>query len=227
LIMSLLDLLFPKTCLECKKDGGYVCKDCVSKVSLLTSVCPYCEKASIDGFTHAKCKKKYGLDGITSIWKYEGVVKKAVSTLKYKYATEIVREICGYLESELKKQSVLTGWHPVTLLPVPMFWYRENFRGFNQSAEIGKVIAHDMGWGFESNLLVRTKSVKPQAGLTVGERKKNLRGVFSLDSNYLASSPSSLMLFDDVFTTGSTLHEACKVLKKAGVEKVWGITIAR
>lgn len=229
-LMGILDLIFPKSCLTCGKGGSYICTDCVSKVRLLKPDCPYCEKASIDGFTHTKCKKKYGLDGLFSIWDYEGIIRKAVLTLKYKYSTEVGKELANVFV-----QKLLTGVPPVNLLhndsclvPIPLHWHRENVRGFNQSEEIGKLVASEMGWGFNSDLIIKKKSTTPQAQLSVDERKQNLRGVFSLNTNYtLNAIPSTLILFDDVFTTGSTLKECAKVLKRSGVGKVWGMTIAR
>ena len=74
--MGILDLIFPKTCLGCGREGQYICPNCLAKVLLLKPACPYCEKPSIDGFTHIRCKKKYGLDGLTSIYRFEGVIKK-------------------------------------------------------------------------------------------------------------------------------------------------------
>jgi competence protein ComFC len=228
-LMSVLDLIFPKSCLACGKGGIYICSDCVFKVRILKPACPYCEKASIDGFTHTKCKKKFGLDGLVSIWDYEGVIRKAILTLKYKYATEIAKELVDVFVSELKRQNIdkLLPFNS-SLLPIPLHWHRENMRGFNQSEEIGKLVASKMGWEFNPDLLVKKKSTMSQAQLSVDARKQNLLGVFSLNPNYMLNAlPSTLILFDDVFTTGSTLKECAKVLKRAGVEKVWGMTIAR
>ena len=223
--MSILDFIFPVSCLGCGKPGMYICSECLGRVQVLKPVCPYCEKASIDGFTHASCAKKYGLDGLTSIWKYEGVLKKAIQTLKYKYATEITRELCGYFVPQIHKSSFIIPNSSV-LVPIPIYWYRENYRGFNQSVKIGKVVAEKMGWGFELDLLIKTKPTTSQAGLSVKDRKKNLRDVFAINPNYLLPV-TNYLLFDDVFTTGSTLKEAAKVLKKNGASRVWGMTLAR
>jgi ComF family protein len=222
--MDILNLIFPKTCLGCGKEGKYVCENCLARVRLLKPACPYCEKASIDGFTHTKCGKKYGLDGLTSIWDYEGIIKKALLALKYKYSTEAGRELASLFVHELKKSNFIKEG---TLVPIPIHWYRENVRGFNQSIEIGKIVAKEMGWKFIPDLLIKEKPTTSQVELSVEDRKKNLHDVFSVNSNYVLSPPSSVLLFDDVFTTGSTLKEAAKVLKRAGVEKVWGLTIAR
>jgi ComF family protein len=225
--MSLLDIIFPKSCLECRRGGKYICTACMSKVVRLKPVCPYCEKLSIDGFTHTRCNKKLGLDGLTAVWKYEGVAKKAILSLKYKFATEIVQELCGYYVPELKKYLV-TRSNLLSMVPIPIYWHRQNTRGFNQSELLGKEVSKSMGWGFKPNWLYRNKPTPSQTGLSYADRKKNLKGVFSvLPPNSSFTIPDSVILFDDVFTTGSTLHEACKVLKRVGVQKVWGTTIAR
>ena len=218
-------MIFPKTCLSCGKEGSYICLGCLGKVDLLKPVCPYCERPSIDGATHTKCQKKYGLDGLISIWEYEGVIRKAILALKYRYATEVGKELANRLAVSLSKVVIPKASH---LIPIPIFWYRQNTRGFNQSVEIGRAVSVDLNIQFEPDLLIRKKPTVPQVELTGSARRKNLRGVFSVNSGYpLSVIPHSLFLFDDVFTTGSTLFEAAKTLKRAGVEKVWGLTIAR
>lgn len=227
--MNVLDLFFPKTCLECGREGGYICSNCLAKVEILKSVCPYCEKPSIDGVTHIKCQKVYGLDGLTSIWDYDGVVRRAITSLKYKYATEVGKELSNCFIAALKTQyTIYNILNTPVLVPIPIHWHRENVRGFNQSEEIGKLVTAEMGWGFNSDILVKKKSTSSQAQLSVEDRKKNLQGVFSVSPDHLTIQPfSHVILFDDVFTTGSTLKEAAKVLKHAGVKKIWGLTIAR
>lgn len=223
--MGILDLIFPKTCLGCGKEGGYICQDCLAKVRLAKPICPYCEKASIDGFTHIKCAKKLGLDGLTAIWEYEGVIRKAILSLKYKYATLVGQELTDLFLHHLLKGCLL--FNAKILVPIPLYWYRENTRGFNQSIEIGKFISAQMGWKFAPDLLIKKKPTASQVELKGDERHQNLKGVFTVNSNYVLSTAYSVLIFDDVFTTGSTLREAAKVLKRAGVTKVWGLTIAR
>jgi ComF family protein len=200
----------------------------LEKVKLLKPVCPYCEKVSIDGFTHAKCNKVYGLDGLTSVWDYDGVIKKAIQALKFKYSTEVGHELSANLVNVIKTQ--YTKYYiPNTgsLVPIPLYWHRENVRGFNQSIEVGKSVAGKMGWGFAPRLLIKKKPTTSQVELSVSERKQNLRGVFSISPGILISQYPDIILFDDVFTTGSTLKEAAKVLKRSGVKRVWGLTLAR
>ena len=224
--MGILDLIFPKTCLGCGREGGYICNSCLSKVKVLKPACPYCEKASIDGFTHIKCSLKYGLDGLTSIWDYDGVIKKAILALKFKYSTEVGKELSNLLVQKLLTRGTL--FKEGTVVPVPIYWRRENTRGFNQSEVVGGIVAQQMGWKFIPDLLIKSRSTTSQVELSVEARKQNLKGVFSVSlHNSLFLISSSIILFDDVFTTGSTLKEAAKVLKHAGATKVWGMTIAR
>jgi len=218
--MSLLDLVFPKTCLGCGKEGKYICESCLAKVRVLKPACPYCEKASIDGFTHTKCRRKYGLDGLTSIWKYEGVIKKAILALKFKYAIEIAKELSDYMVHDFLTRFLLVN--EATMVPIPLFWQRENFRGFNQSIEIGKLISEKIGWNFIPDLLIKNRPTTSQVELSVSDRKQNLKGVFSVFPTHTLDTIPNILLFDDVFTTGSTLKEAAQILKRAGVKKVWG-----
>lgn len=222
--MGLIDLIFPKKCLECGKEGQYICKDCVAKVALVKPICPYCGRFSIKGKTHLGCSQKHGLDGLTSVWKYEGVVRKAILATKYKYASEVGKELTDTFLTQLQKSKVPVPKSAV-LIPIPMHWYKKNLRGFNQTGVMGEKIADKRNWKFDPNLLTKKKSTLPQVELRGGARRQNLKGVFWV--TYTTKIPSSVILFDDVFTTGSTLTEAAKSLKEAGVKKVWGLTITR
>lgn len=200
--MGFLDLIFPKKCLECGKEGKYICESCLNKVG----------KSGWYGNNY-------------SVFRYEGVIRKAIIALKYKYSTEIAKELQNYIVIELKKQNFVDDY---CLIPIPLHKKRFNERGFNQSEEVGKLIAKNMNWDFNANLLVKNRATIPQVGLKGKARRKNLSGVFSINPHRLPSPVhGSLVLFDDVFTTGSTLKEATKVLENAGYKNVWGLTIAR
>ena len=226
--MDLISLIFPKTCLECGREGKYICQSCINKLVPLKQLCPYCEKASTDGVTHTKCLKKLRLNGAFSVWPYEGVIRTAILKLKYKFAKEIAKELSEYMAIYLNNQPIFPK--NSTLTPIPLYFLRENFRGFNQSELVGKLLARKMGWDFNSDILIRKRFRRPQTELRGKERWKNIRGVFALNPNYRLTDPPinrSLILFDDVYTTGSTLKEAAKVLKRSGAKEVWGLTIAR
>lgn len=223
--MSIVDLLFPRSCLSCGKDGSYACLSCLSKLSELKQICFECRRPSVDGMTHERCKRPWGLDGLVFLWPYQGVIRQAIIKLKYKFALEIAKELSGFITDHLQKRSVALPLR-ATLLPVPLYWYRKNWRGFNQADVIGKLVANRMEWDFRSDLLVRKRLKRPQTDLKRDERAENIRGVFTLNPNYQLQS-TSYILFDDVLTTGATMKEAAKVLKRSGAKSVWGLTIAR
>ena len=249
--MGVIDLLFPISCLECGKGEKYICSDCLSKIPKARLFCVECHRSSIDGATHAKCRKKRSIDFAYSFWDYSGVVRRAILKLKYNFAYKIAEELAEKFVDKIRRDTPILP-KEATLVPIPLYKLRENWRGFNQAEELGKIVAGKMGWRYEANLLIRRKKTTPQVELKGKERLTNLVDAFSLNWTTL-SSPTRLeiyidsrlrgndkkesfqspiinnrpiVLFDDVLTTGSTLKEACKVLKRKGVRNVWGLTIA-
>lgn len=200
--MAILDLIFPKNCLDCKASGKYICNSCLKKVK----------------------KNGWNSDWVYSVWRYQGVIRKAILALKYKYSTDMAEELARHLARVLKRENI--DLNEACLVPIPLHWYRKNFRGFNQSEEVGKLVAKNMSWKFTPDLLIRKKSTTPQAQLTGFARRQNLHGVFALNPSYVLHS-TCYILFDDVLTTGSTLLEALKVLRRGGAKRILCLTIAK
>lgn len=224
--MGILDVIFPKKCLNCRREGSYLCVNCILKVSKPKPICPYCRKPSIYGMTHPECGQREDIDGLVSGFRYKGVVRKAILALKYKYATEIAGELTNYLVKELESRKEIFK-KGVVLIPVPLHWRRGNLRGFNQSEIIGKKIAQKLNWKFIPDFLIRKKPTVPQTTLKRELRGPNIKKAFEISNEAKEVSFPSIILFDDVFTTGSTLKEAALVLKENGAKSVWGLTIAR
>ncbi len=198
------------------------------KVKRSAQICINCEKAAIDGMTHVKCKRPLGLDAFVSLWRYQGVIRQALLKLKYKFALEIANELVIHIDNFIQRNGLVFPNKPV-LVPIPLHRLRSNWRGFNQAEKIGKLLSLRLNWEFMPDLLKRKRLTRPQTELKGRERRENVRGVFSLNPTHrsLITENRSLILFDDVFTTGATIKEATKVLKRNGVKKVWGLTIAR
>lgn len=234
--MNLLDLLFPPRCVACGKIGKYLCSKCsllIRIIRLNEQVCPVCERPAIDGETHPYCKDRYSLDGLTSFFVYEGPIRKAIKLLKYRFVTDLANEIVlkafALPLSEAKGFSKATPYEAnVVLTSVPLHWRRYNWRGFNQAEVLGKLMAQKLGIKFLPDLLVRKKHTEPQVKLKSKERKENIKDAFAINSKQcFLLSTHYFLLFDDVWTTGSTLRACAKVLKQAGAKKVWGMTLAR
>jgi len=224
--MGILDLIFPKTCLGCGKPGGYICARCIAKVKIPRPICPACFRPSIKGSTHPACAGLLGLDGLVCLWDYDGVIRKAIIALKFKFATQIAREISIYASRRVQ-QFRLLPFKDAVLIPIPLYWYKKNARGFNQAEEVGRVIARNLGWKFINRILTKTTSTASQTELKRQRRLENIKGTFAVSVDFPISNYSTIVLFDDVWTTGSTLQEAARVLKLAGAKRVWGLTLSR
>lgn len=232
--MSIFDFFYPKRCAGCGKTGTYFCALCILSSKLHSrQVCPFCERDSVDGATHIRCVQKDLPDGLTAIWAYEGAPRKLITKLKYKFVREIAVTLAssaaGFLKNMPRNRPETPKWSDgkLAIVPIPLYWARKNWRGFNHTEEIAKILAGLTGWKV-APILKRTKPTKPQVGLKGKERIKNIQGIFAINSSYiLDSNPYALILFDDVWTTGATMREACRVLKLSGVKKVWCLTLAR
>ncbi|MBI4036859.1 ComF family protein [Candidatus Daviesbacteria bacterium] len=229
----LLDLVFPKFCVGCGKFGSYFCPKCVENITQTELVCPNCERAGIGGKTHPLCQRKCGLDGLWSLGIYQGSLKKAIQKLKYKFVKDLAQVLVDLMViywakysaqflTEIRKEGV-KSW---VVVPVPLHSKRQKWRGFNQSALLGQILAQKLGLDYQE-VLKRVRYTAPQVGMEAWKRKQNIKNAFSLTNPYTLDSKPCVLLVDDVWTTGSTLKECAYILKKSGAKKVWAITLAR
>ncbi len=206
----LLDFLFPKKCLGCGKKGAYFCASCIKKIHPLEPrIYP----------------KKGPLDGLFCLFPYHGIIRKAILKLKYNFVSDLAEEFID-LTLRLIKLPLFDKSNCLTLVPIPLHWYRKNWRGFSQTEILGKRLAEKFKLDFYPELLLRVRSTRPQVKLKGKQRKVNVRGAFGINPQSKAIKAQCL-LFDDVWTTGATMKECARVLKKAGVKKVFGLTLAR
>lgn len=187
--------------------SGPMCRRCgkplVSDSSLTCSECINDEPA----FEYAR---SFGL--------YDGALRKAINHLKY-YGK---RRLAGPL-AELMMDMQMP--HADAVIPVPLFKSRLRQREFNQSALIARFIAGNLKVQLLINCLMKTRDTSPQVGLRYNERIKNVRNAFTVD-NEGSILGKRIILVDDVVTTGSTIRECAKTLKKAGVSHVYVISLA-
>lgn len=227
--MRFLDIFFPKYCLGCGRHGSYFCPECLSKLQVLPQICPVCEQGSIYGQTHSFCQTKYSLDGLISFYPFGGIIRQAIHKLKYQLVTDLKDELFSLILREAKQQIGLSNFlkqsQPI-VIPIPLYWRKENLRGFNQSSLLGQAIAKEFNLKFSDQILLRQKSGPSQTKLTMQERKKNVKDVFTV-SSLISGLRFNALIVDDVWTTGATLKTAGNLLKRHGAQKVWAITLAR
>ena len=240
--MGILDFIFPKYCVSCKKLGSYVCDNCFSYLNFDTyGICAVCNRQAIAGITHPNCLRRYTINGVFTGIEYKGVAKKLVYQFKYKpYVSDLKNLLVDFLyEALIQKEefakiieqsnnlSADRQDEAIVLIPIPLHNSRLKKRGYNQAEILAKELSKRLNIKM-INVLERTKNTRPQVGLKREERIKNIADAFSLIPNLpnLPNSPT-IFLIDDVLTTGATLNEAANVLKRSGVKKVWGIALVR
>lgn len=215
-----ISLVFPKICIGCEKEGFCLCPKCFKKIKIQkTPLCIYCGKIANKGLCQT-CSSKTPLTGVLVGCKYSGLVKEIIHRYKYDGDKELANPLCEILLEKLNEKK----FNSETLITsVPLHKKRQNYRGFNQSEIIARKIARSAGINYEK-LLGRKVFNQPQMTLSRRARKENLLGAFSSLGADLHGK--TIIVVDDVCTTGATLEECAKTLRKSGARQVWGLVIA-
>ncbi|MDA3873543.1 MAG: ComF family protein [Kiritimatiellae bacterium] len=234
ILRSSLDLLYPRQCCECGRDmmegdEQGLCWDCRADSVPLEP--PWCESCGgvvagrLDhAFTCADCTEHPPVyDRARSLYRYEGGVRTAIHALKYRRDFSVIPDLSRLLLAGIEAH--FPEADDMTLVPVPRHRKRIRHRGFNQGEElirgIRRIHKHTRVW----TGLRRIKNTETQTRLSKAARRKNVRSAFSVPK--AVDVPCRVLLIDDVMTTGATLSECSKVLKRAGVQEVYTLTLAR
>jgi ComF family protein len=219
-----LDLLFPKWCIGCGREGNFICSSCRKLLPRLTPpLCPQCGRPQPENSLCPSCASwQATIDGIRAPFRFEGLVRTAIHQLKYRNLRALSETLAGFLGDYLATSPL-----PVAVLvPVPIHDQRLRERGYNQSSLLAQELAKLTGLPLVADCLIRQRPASPQARTgTVVERRSNVAGAFTCRNQRLKNE--SVLLIDDVATSGATLDACAVALKDAGVNSVWGLTLAR
>ncbi len=227
--MNILDLIFPRRCVGCRAVGEYICQKCRKTIQILPQRCPLCDRPAIDGAAHPVCRRANGMDGLITVFQNKGVIKQAIKTLKYRFVYDLAESLINLISFNDYPALNSHCSDPIkpVLYPIPLHQDRLRWRGFNQAEKLGQFVAKKLKIDMVDGLLIRQVKRTPQADINKKtDRIKNAQGLF-ISSQLLKTKPLNILLFDDVWTTGATMKEAVKVLKRNGVKRVWGMTVAR
>lgn len=224
-----VSLLFPLRCPVCDDIvtpfGEKICLDCMKKLCYITPpTCMRCGK-KLDSEEKEFCRdcsnKAHRYVQGRALYEYRSVAP-AIYRFKYKnrqeYADFFGEETARYLGDFIRKAA------PDGLVPVPLHKKRQRRRGFNQSYLLAQAIGRYTGIPVYDNLLKRVKNTVPLKLLNPEERQNNLKKAFIMVGNDVKLK--TIMVIDDIYTTGSTIDEAAAVLMAGGVEKVYFLTLA-
>lgn len=195
---GVLDFLFPRECLICTSKGEFLCQKCKA------------------GLPRSRTQKANGIDGVTAVYQYSDErIRSLIEEVKFKFNDSLVKDLWI---SDIKIPEV------DLIVPIPLHWTRQNWRGFNQAERIAEEIRGQRSGIRVEKVLVRLKRTRQQAKLDKKERRLNIKGAFVVKGDVKGRR---VLLVDDVYTTGESMREAGRVLKKAGAKSVWGLVLAR
>jgi len=216
-------LLFPPSCGGCGKLGSRWCEDCQKNLTRIPL--PVCELCGLPQDTTAICHEcqtaRPAFFALRSCVVYKEPIRPALLKLKYHQDMGLGEALAWDLAVYLDE----LNWHADVVVPVPLSEQRLLERGYNQVDMIAHPVARLLGWSYHGKALRRSRHTKAQVGLHGSERRKNVIGAFTAEHRLI--SGKTILLVDDIATTGATLRSASASLLDAGAGKVLALTVAR
>lgn len=226
-------VLFPHFCVSCGLEGRILCRTCEDRISApLRGVflCPACGCPSPLGAVCAgRCRRRSALNGAVSMTAYgHPELQKLLRDYKYggvEEAGEALEDIWAFWLGRLRPL-IAALVSDSTALPVPLHFFRESRRGFNQADRLAAAVGRSFGIPVNAKLLKKRFRWRSQARIgSAGLRSRNAAGTFFVPVGETVGR--RVVMVDDVLTTGATLQECARVLKKAGAGSVWALTLLR
>jgi ComF family protein len=233
LLAGAQDLVYPACCFLCERrlpaGSPHFCPNCHQK--LFTDPHPCCPRcagtigpfALIDGRCRACRDESLAFEQAVRLGPYDGLLREVILRLKHQTG-EVLAELLGEYWADAAAARFAQLQCDV-IVPVPLHWIRRWRRGYNQSASLGRGLSMRLGIPRQS-WLRRVRNTPEQTKQTLAGRRANVRGAFRVRSG-VALQGRSVLLVDDVMTTGATAGEAARVLRKSGASRVAVAALAR
>ncbi len=218
-----LDWLYPPVCAGCNQSGARWCASCQQSVQRVSSmVCPCCGQVQTTANLCSRCQSEPPQYAALRSWAvFSGKIRDAQHRLKYRRDIALGEVLARPLIEYLKQ----LNWSIDLILPVPLSAARMAERGYNQAALLARPIGLALGLKYRSQALSRARETRSQVGLSHALRKENVKGAFVAHRELV--NGQSVLIVDDVVTTGSTLDACATALVAAGARSVYGLTLAR
>lgn len=225
----LLDLLYPRRCPVCdqilNRKEGLCCAACEKKLPWIDGpTCMKCGKMiehEEDEYCGDCRKYAHAFTRGTAAFAYTGALRHSVYRMKAENRRDYLEFYADAMTQALGPY--LMRWHPERIIGVPMHWQKKWKRGYNQSELLAERIAEKTGIRMERSWVFCSKKTKAQKMLGRKERERNLKGCFVLKQE--KKRVRSVLIVDDIYTTGSTIDELAGLLKTAGVDQVYFVVL--
>ena len=231
LIHTLLEFVLPRKCAGCEAPKEIFCGLCRQTSYAPGAQCLICGFRNKTGkICYAHPLIEVGLQSVLWAGRYDGELKEAIWQLKYKKRKELARPLAEMMFKkfcEIDQQNT----SPFAIIPIPLHFKKQHERGFNQAELLAREFAILSNTKCLTNVLVKKRETKAQVEVENKElRIRNLENAFEVDAKKLSTTQlfnySTILLIDDVSTTGATLVCAASALKKAGAKKIVGLVVA-
>lgn len=232
---TLVDLIFPPRCPICRCLGesphpSGLCPQCLGEIKFIGNpLCTLCGLpfAADEGEDHlcGNCltERRY-FTTARAVGVYQGALRKAIPRFKYRMNSPLAKTLGNILATNCQRFLDLSAYD--LLIPVPLHKSRLRERGFNQALLLAREFEKENPLPLDYLNLQRIRDTQPQTNLKEKERKRNVRGAFGLREKQRVKG-KRVLLIDDVYTTGATVNECSRVLKRAGAKRVDVLTLAR
>ena len=221
-INSVLDLILPRFCCACKSklssNEDTMCKSCLSNI----------QKASKERLKR-EFERKFLNNNIVSdffspyVFEKDKELQHAIHSLKYENKFPIGIFLGKTLANKIKTDR--SNWNIDLIIPIPLHQLKKAERGYNQSFYIAKGMGNILKITFSDRIVKRIKYTESQTTMTLNEREENISGAFRI-RNKNAVKGKSILLVDDVITTGATISECGKILLEAGAKNIYASSVA-
>lgn len=231
----LLDLLFPPHCVGCQRPGHWFCHACAQDVRPVPQpVCQYCGSSlGVDIAEHGqicrRCRQvvAHPLRLVRAATLHTGPMRLAIHALKYEGRVELAQSLARYLHAVVLEEApwpaIMEGLDGI--VPVPLHAERMSERGYNQAWLLADSFAGSVAIPILDEVLVRVKGTRSQVGLSAQDRSENVQGAFQAVPEQVQKK--TVLLVDDVYTTGATMTACAVALRQAGARDVFGLALAR
>ncbi len=223
-------IIYPNVCLQCGAEGENridLCQRCYQSLPWIKFYCQKCALplTSSDAKICGACNKKnYYFDQTVAPFQFEGFIRDAVYQFKFKQKLNQGKLLARLFIRSIENREYTV---PDIIIPVPLHKKRLRKRGYNQALEIARIISKKLNCDLSYKDIYRNRDTGVQMELPAKQRYKNVKNAFSLTKSSIDFKNKHVCIIDDVMTTGNTVNEAAKCLKKAGAKKVDVWCIAR
>lgn len=224
---KVLGLLYPHTCPFCGKvTAEEICGICADKLRFITEPrCMKCGKpirSATEEYCYDCAHRKHEYVKGYGVWVHQKEVQASIYRFKYQNR-RIYSEFYAKIMAE-QYEPAIRRWKINLIIPIPLYRRRRRQRGYNQSELVAEKLGEMLDIPVDSRSLLRVRNTNPQKKMSARGRRTNLRHAFKVKGGFVPVT--AVLLIDDIYTTGNTIDCAARELKKAGVQKVYFLTIS-